>query len=152
DNSTFATEAKRLITQKKVATVFGCWTSASRKTVKPIFEEHDHLLIYPVQFEGLETSPCIFYLGAAPNQQVLPAVDWAVQSQQKKRFFFVGSDYVAPRAFHAIIKDHLDRIGGVMVGEGFVPSGSQNVSAVVADIVRAKPDMILNAINGDTNI
>jgi urea transport system substrate-binding protein len=152
DSATFAVEAKRLLTQEKVATVFGCWTSASRKTVKPIFEEHDHLLIYPVQFEGLETSPCVFYLGAAPNQQILPAVDWAVNSRGKKRFFLVGSDYVAPRAFHAIIKDHLERTGGVIVGESFVPIGSQNVGGVVAAIAREKPDMILNTINGDTNI
>ena len=150
--ATFAVEAKRLITQEKVATIFGCWTSASRKTVKPIVEEHDHLLIYPVQFEGLETSPCIFYLGAAPNQEILPAVEWAVKIKQKKRFFFVGSDHAFPRAAHAIVKDHLEKLGGVMVGEGFVPLGTQHVSTVVAAIVREKPDMILNAINGDTNI
>ena len=98
DGSTFAREAERLIAQEQVCTVFGCWTSASRKTVQPVFEGHDHLLIYPVQFEGLETSPCIVYLGAAPNQQILPAVQWAVTSLHKKRFFLVGSDYVFPRA------------------------------------------------------
>jgi urea transport system substrate-binding protein len=89
DWPTFAREAERLITQEKVCTVFGCWTSASRKTVKPIFEAHDHFLIYPVQFEGLETSPCIAYMGAAPNQQILPAVQWALTSLHKKRFFLV---------------------------------------------------------------
>ncbi|HYT90815.1 MAG TPA: transporter substrate-binding protein, partial [Gemmataceae bacterium] len=77
DWPTFAREAERLIAQEKVCTVFGCWTSASRKTVRPVFETHDHLLIYPVQFEGLETSPCIVYLGAAPNEQILPALEWA---------------------------------------------------------------------------
>ena len=105
----FAREAERLIAEEKVCTVFGCWTSASRKTVKPIFEAHDNLLIYPVQFEGLETSPCILYMGAAPNQQILPALKWAMTSLHKKRFYLVGSDYVFPRAANAIIKDHLQR-------------------------------------------
>jgi len=151
DGPTFAREAERLITREKVNTIFGCWTSASRKTVKPIFEEHDHLLIYPVQFEGLETSPCILYLGAAPNQQILPAVQWAVTALQKKRFFLVGNDYVFPRAANAIIKDHLQRTGAQVVGEEYVPLGCQQVEAVVRAIVRAKPDLILNTCNGDSN-
>jgi urea transport system substrate-binding protein len=151
DWPTFAREAERLITQERVCTVFGCWTSASRKTVKPVFEEHDHLLIYPVQFEGLETSPCIVYLGAAPNQQILPAVQWAMASQHKKRFFLVGSDYVFPRAAHAIIKDYFQRAGTQVVGEQFLPLGSQQVEAVISAIARAQPDMILNTINGDSN-
>jgi urea transport system substrate-binding protein len=151
DWPTFDREAERLIAQEKVCTVFGCWTSASRKTVKPVFEGHDHLLIYPLQFEGLETSPCIVYLGAAPNQQILPAVQWAATSLQKKRFFLVGSDYVFPRAANAIIKDHLRGGGAQVVGEEYVPLGSQKVEAVVAALARAKPDMILNTINGDTN-
>ena len=76
DWPTFAKEANRLIVEEKVAVVFGCWTSASRKTVRPLFEEHDHLLFYPVQYEGLEQSPNIIYTGAAPNQQIIPAVKW----------------------------------------------------------------------------
>src|SRR5436190_6061483 len=133
-------------------TIFGCWTSASRKTVKPILEAHDHFLIYPVQFEGLETSPCIAYLGAAPNQQILPALQWSVTSLHKKRFFLVGSDYVFPRAAHAIIKDCLQRLGAELAGEDYLPLGSQEVAAAVSAIARAKPDMILNTINGDSNI
>jgi urea transport system substrate-binding protein len=152
DGPTFAREAERLIAQEKVCTVFGCWTSASRKTVRPVFEEHDHLLIYPVQFEGLETSPCIVYMGAAPNQQILPAVEWAVASLHKKRFFLVGSDYVFPRAAHAIIKDRLQSAEAQVVGEEYVPLGSQRFEAVVNAIARAKPDLILNTINGDSNI
>ena len=152
DNAVFAREAERLISRDQVATVFGCWTSASRKTVKPIFEAHDHLLIYPLQLEGLETSPCIVYLGAAPNQQILPAVAWAVNTLGKKRFFLVGSDCVCPHASHAIIKDYMQGMGGAVVGEEYVPLGSQRVDAVIAAIVKAKPDMILNSINGDTNI
>jgi urea transport system substrate-binding protein len=151
DWPTFAREAERLISEEKVCTVFGCWTSASRKTVKKVFEDHDHLLIYPVQYEGLETSPCIVYLGAAPNQQILPAVQWAVTTLHKKRFFLVGSDYVFPRAAHAIIKDELQRAGVQVVGEEYIPLGSQKVEAVVSALARAKPDMILNTINGDSN-
>jgi urea transport system substrate-binding protein len=152
DGPTFAREAERLIVKEKVCTVLGCWTSASRKTVKPIFEEHDHLLIYPVQFEGLETSPCIVYLGAAPNQQILPAVDWAMRSLHGKKFFLVGSDYVFPRAAHEIIKDKLKEAGAEVVGERFVPLGSQNVDDAVHAIAEAKPDVILNTINGDSNV
>jgi urea transport system substrate-binding protein len=152
DWPTFAREAERLITEENVCTVFGCWTSASRKTVKPVFEQHDHLLLYPVQFEGLETSPCIVYTGAAPNQQILPAVDWAVTSLKKKRFFLVGSDYVFPRSAHAIMKDRLQRAGAQVVGEEYVPLGSQKVEAIVGAIARAGPDMILNTINGDSNV
>jgi urea transport system substrate-binding protein len=152
DWPTFAREAERLIVEEKVVTVFGCWTSASRKTVKPIFEAQDHLLIYPVQFEGLESSPNIIYMGAAPNQQILPALAWAMASLHKRRFFLVGSDYVFPRAAHAIIKDHLQRVGAQVVGEEYVPLGSQKVEPAVAAIARAKPDMILNTINGDSNV
>jgi urea transport system substrate-binding protein len=152
DWPTFAREAERLISQEKVCTIFGCWTSASRKTVKPIFEEHDHLLLYPVQYEGLETSPNIFYMGAAPNQQIIPAVHWAVESLGKKRFFLVGSDYVFPRAAHEIIKDQLKQIGGQVVGETYLRLGSQHVEPAVKAIREQKPDLILNTINGDTNI
>ncbi|HEY1378047.1 MAG TPA: urea ABC transporter substrate-binding protein, partial [Gemmataceae bacterium] len=152
DEATFAREAERLISQDQVCAVFGCWTSASRKAVKRVVERHDHLLVYPVQFEGLETSPCIVYLGAAPNQQIFPALDWAATALKKKRFFLVGSDYVYPRAAHAIIRDRLARTGGEVVGEDYVPLGSTKVEAAVAAVVRAKPDMILNTINGDSNV
>jgi urea transport system substrate-binding protein len=152
DGPTFVREAERLISHEQVATVFGCWTSASRKTVKPVFEAHDHLLIYPVQFEGLETSPCIIYMGAAPNQQILPAVEWAMTSLHKKRFFLIGSDYVFPRAAHAIIKDHLQHAGAQVVGEEYLPLGNQKFEDAVAALARVKPDMVLNTINGDSKI
>ena len=151
DWPTFAQEAERLLAHENVCTVFGCWTSASRKTVKPIFEQHDHLLIYPVQFEGLETSPCIVYMGAAPNQQILPAVDWALETLGKKRFFLAGSDYIFPRTAHAIIKDQLQRAGVQVVGEAYVPLGSQKLDAMVRGLAKTKPDVILNSINGDSN-
>lgn len=152
NTQTYASEAERLIVEERVSTVFGCWTSASRKTVKPIFEEHDHLLIYPVQYEGMETSPNIIYLGAAPNQQFIPAVNWANESLGKKRFFLVGSDYVFPRAASEVIKDQLKKMDAELVGEVFVPLGSSEFKPVVQEIVDANPDMILIMVAGDSNI
>jgi len=148
----FAREAERLIVDEKVCTIFGCWTSSSRKMVKPVVEKYDHLLVYPVQYEGLETSPCIVYMGAAPNQQIIPAVDWAMTALHKKRFFLVGSDYVFPRTANAIIRDHLKYAEGAVVGEKYLPLGCQKFQAIVDSIVQANPDMILNSLNGDSNI
>ena len=127
DAATFATEAERLISKEHVVTVVGCWTSASRKTVKPIFERHAHLLIYPTPYEGLEQSPNIIYVGAAPNQQVLPALKWALDNRGP-RVFLVGSDYVWPHAVNAIIKDSLAPLGGQLVGEEYIFFGSGDQS------------------------
>jgi urea transport system substrate-binding protein len=106
DWPTFKTKAEKLLTQDKVAAVFGCWTSVSRKTVLPTFEEHNGLLWYPVQYEGMETSPNIFYTGATTNQQITPAVEWLLKNG-KKKFFLLGSDYVFPRTANAEIKAQL---------------------------------------------
>lgn len=151
DWPTFARGAETLITTEKVSVVFGCWTSASRKTVKPVFEKHDHLLFYPVQYEGLEESPNIVYTGAAPNQQIIPAVKWCFDHLGKK-LFLVGSDYVFPRTANAIIKGQVAALRGEIVGEQYLLLGSREVKGVVAAIVEAKPDVILNTINGDTNV
>lgn len=151
DWPTFASEAERLITREHVAVVFGCWTSAGRKTVKPIFEKHDHLLFYPVQYEGLEQSPNIIYTGAAPNQQILPAVKWSFD-HLGRRFFLVGSDYVFPRTANAIIKAQVTALGGEIVGEEYLRLGSSEAAAVVQKIVQARPTVILNTINGDSNV
>ncbi len=147
----FAQEAERLIGEEKVATVFGCWTSASRKTVVPVFESANHLLIYPVQYEGLEQSPNVIYLGATPNQQIIPAVRWFYGFQNKKRFFIVGSDYVFPRVASEIIQDQLELLDAELVGQEFVPLGSFDVKPIVEKIKATQPDIILNLINGDTN-
>lgn len=152
DPAIFAREAQRLIAEDGVSTVFGCWTSASRKTVVPIFEEHDHLLVYPVQYEGIEESPNVVYTGAAPNQQIIPAVKWAFAFQNHRRFFLVGSDYVFPRTAGQIIKDTLDQLGAELVGEEYLPLGSMDAKALVAKVAAARPDVILNTINGDSNI
>jgi urea transport system substrate-binding protein len=151
DPSVFASEAERLITKEHVSVVFGCWTSSSRKAVKPVFEKYNHLLFYPVQYEGLEQSPNIVYTGAAPNQQVIPAVSYAME-HFGKRVFLVGSDYVFPRTANAIIRDQVRALGGTVVDEKYLPLGGKDVASIVQRIVETKPDVILNTINGDSNV
>jgi urea ABC transporter urea binding protein len=150
--SAFAAKAEKLITQDNVCTVFGCWTSASRKTVLPVFERHDHLLIYPVQYEGLEQSPNIVYTGAAPNQQIIPAVKWCATFLHAKRLFLVGSDYVFPRCANAIIGEAAASLGCEIVGEEYLLLGASDAGPIVQRIVETQPDVILNTINGDSNI
>src|SRR5262249_53864833 len=108
----YGREAERLITQEKVCTIFGCWTSASRKSVKSVVEKHDHLLVYPMAYEGLEQSPNIFYIGTTPNQQVQTGLNWAMKNLGTRRFFLIGSDYLWPRASSAIVEDELRQMGG----------------------------------------
>jgi urea transport system substrate-binding protein len=150
DPKIFAAEAERLITEENAAVIFGCWTSASRKEVRPVVELNDILLFYPVQYEGLESSLAIVYTGSTPNQQILPAVDWAAE-QFGSRFFVVGSDYVFPRAAAAVLADHVATAGGEIIGEEFVPLGSMEVEDLVAAALEARPDVVVNLINGDTN-
>ncbi|MBD0311075.1 MAG: transporter substrate-binding protein, partial [Microcoleus sp. T1-bin1] len=153
DWPTFAEKAKKLIDQDKVITVFGCWTSASRKAVLPVFEEKNHMLWYPVQYEGQECSKNIFYTGAAPNQQIEPAVDWLLEKKGKK-FFLVGSDYVFPRTANTIIKAQLAAKGGQLVGEDYIPLGGTEVTPIISKIKEALPDggVIFNSLNGDSNV
>ena len=151
DWPTFASEAERLIVEEEVDVVFGGWTSASRKTMKPVFEEYDHLLFYPVQYEGLEKSKNIIYTGAAPNQQALPAVDWAFENVGTN-FYLVGSDYVFPRSANEIIKFRIVVLGGTVVGEEYRILGDTDFTNIVADIKDKNPDVILNTINGDSNL
>jgi len=147
----FAAQAEDLLGNKKISTVFGCWTSADRKTVVPVFEKHGGLLFYPVQYEGMEQSPNVIYLGATPNQQIVPAIRWAFAFRGKRRFYVVGSKYVFPIAAHEVIQDTLKELGGELVGSSYLPLGGVEFKPVVEDIVRAKPDIILNTINGDSN-
>ena len=151
DWPTFAAQAEKLLLEDKVSTVFGCWTSASRKTVVPIFEEHNNLLMYPVQYEGIEESPNIVYSGAAPNQQILPAVKWAFEIQGARKFFFIGSDYVFPRVASEIITDQIQELGGETTGQVFVPLEATDFRSVMTQIEQANPDVILSCINGASN-
>jgi urea transport system substrate-binding protein len=151
DSLTFARLAERLIVQEQVDVVFGCWTSACRKTVIRVFEQYNHLLFYPVQYEGLETSPNVVYTGAAPNQQIIPAVQWSMENLGT-RFFLVGSDYVFPHTANAIITDQLTALRGSIAGEMYLPLGATDVSEVIEQIQLTRPTVILNTINGDTNV
>jgi urea transport system substrate-binding protein len=148
----FAEQCQKLIAEDQVAVVFGCWTSSSRKQVRPVVEKLNHLLVYPVQHEGLEQSPNIVYTGATPNQQIIPAVEYAIGNLEKQRLFLVGSDYVFPRTANAIIRDVVQKHPGVqIVGEEYLPLGSVEVDRVIKAILASKPDLILNTINGDSN-
>lgn len=151
DPDVFQKEAERLITQEKVKVIFGCWTSASRKAVKPVVEKYDKLLFYPVQYEGVETSPNIIYLGAAPNQQLIPAIHWA-RDHLGKRFFLVGSDYIYPHIAFDIAKHAIRFVDGEVVGETYVPLGGENFKEIAEQIKKTKPDILLNTINGESNI
>jgi urea transport system substrate-binding protein len=151
DPSMFAQKAQKLIEQDKVATVFGGWTSASRKAMLPVFERFHGLLWYPVQFEGNECSPDIMYSGAQPNQQILPALEWAEQKGDKS-IFLLGSDYVFPRTANLILKKHIIHDGGTVAGEEYVPLGGTDFSAVINKIKLAKPQIIFNTLNGDSNV
>jgi urea transport system substrate-binding protein len=147
----FAQKAQKLIQEDKVVTVFGGWTSASRKAMLPVFERFHGLLWYPVQFEGNECSPDIMYSGAQPNQQILPALDWAKQKGYKS-YFLLGSDYVFPRTANLILKKHILHDGLQVAGEEYVPLGGTDFSAIVNKIQAAKPDVIFNTLNGDSNV
>ena len=115
DPNVFAKEAERLITQENVRVIFGCWTSASRKAVKPIVEKYNHLLFYPVQYEGLEQSPNIIYTGSAPNQQIVPAVRWALKNLGQ-RIYLIGSDYIFPHTANRIMMDFIRVADGKLLG------------------------------------
>jgi urea transport system substrate-binding protein len=146
----FAAEAERLIEQEQVSVLLGCWTSSCRKAVKTVVEKHRHLLFYPLQYEGMEQSPNIIYTGAVPNQQIIPAVNWALQ-KLGKRVYLVGSDYVFPRMANTIIKDLLSTQDAVLTGERYLPLGDRVMDELVADIAKQHPDVVLNTLNGDSN-
>jgi urea transport system substrate-binding protein len=151
DWPTFAEKSTKLIQQDGVAVVFGCWTSSSRKAVLPVFESLNSLLFYPVQYEGLEQSPNIFYTGAEPSQQIVPAVDYLL-AQGKKKIYLLGSDYVFPRTANQIIKAQLAANGAELAGEEYVALGGTEFSTIISKIQAAQPDAIFNTLNGDSNV
>ncbi len=126
-----------MIQQDGVAVVFGCWTSASRKAVLPVFEELNGLLFYPVQYEGLESSPNIFYTGAEPTQQIIPGVEYLVNELGAKNIYLLGSDYVFPRTANLIIKAQLEALGVTLAGEEYVPLGGTEFSTIISKIQEA---------------
>ncbi|MGX6601891.1 urea ABC transporter substrate-binding protein [Micromonosporaceae bacterium Da 78-11] len=151
DWPTFAEKAQKLISQDKVAAVFGCWTSASRKAVKPVFEKNKALLFYPVQYEGLEQSPYIFYTGATTNQQIVPGLDY-LKAQGKTTVYLVGSDYVFPRTANKIIKAYAAANGMKVLGEDYAPLGSTEFSTIVNKVKASGASAVFNTLNGDSNV
>lgn len=147
----FAEKAGKLITSDCVAAVFGGWTSASRKAMLPVFESQDSLLFYPVQYEGLESSPNIFYTGATTNQQIVPALDYLVE-QGTKSLFLVGSDYVFPRTANKIINAYAEAHDIEIVGEEYAPLGHTDFSTIVNKVKSADADAVFNTLNGDSNV
>jgi urea transport system substrate-binding protein len=151
DPQMFAQQAQRLLHNENVAAIFGCWTSSSRKAVVPVLEEYGGILWYPVQYEGMEQSPHVFYMGATANQQIIPAITYLVE-QGYERFFLLGSDYVFPRTANEIVRAQLADDGREVVEEMYVPLGHKHFSSVVQHIQAAQPDVIFNTLNGDSNV
>ena len=156
----FAEKAKQLITQDKVAVVFGCWTSVSRKSVLPVFEENNSLLFYPVQYEGEELSKNVFYTGAAPNQQAIPAVEYLMSKDGggAKRFVLLGTDYVYPRTTNKILRAflHSKGITDADIMEEYTPFGHSDYQSIIAKIKKfageGKKTAVVSTINGDSNV
>ena len=155
----FAEKAKQLLSQDKVAVVFGCWTSVSRKSVLPVFEENNGLLFYPVQYEGEELSKNVFYTGAAPNQQAIPAVEYLMSKEGggAKRFVLLGTDYVYPRTTNKILRAFLHSKGvkDSDIDEKYTPFGHSDYQTIVADIKKFSQGgktAVISTINGDSNV
>jgi len=154
----FAEKARQLLEKDKVAAVFGCWTSVSRKSVLPVFEELNGLLFYPVQYEGEESSKNVFYTGAAPNQQAIPAVDYLMNDLKVKRWVLAGTDYVYPRTTNKILEAYLKAKGvasdDIMIN--YTPFGHSDWQSIVADIKKfgsaGKKTAVVSTINGDANV
>lgn len=149
-DTVFAQEADYLITQEKVAALFGCWSSQDRKAVKSVVEQYNSLLFYPVQNEGLEDSPNIVYTSTIPNQQAIPAITWCLQNLGTS-FFLVGSDELFPRATHAILKDTIELFEGTVVGEEYLTRETDCIDKIVEKIKRSEPNVIVNTIIGPSN-
>jgi urea transport system substrate-binding protein len=155
----FAEKARQLITQDKVNVVFGCWTSVSRKSVLPVFEELNSLLFYPVQYEGEELSKNVFYTGAAPNQQAIPAVEYLMSKEggAAKRFVLLGTDYVYPRTTNKILRAFLKSkgIADKDIDEVYTPFGHTDYQTIVANVKRfasGGKTAVISTINGDSNV
>jgi urea transport system substrate-binding protein len=147
----FAEKAQKLISSDCVAAVFGGWTSSSRKAMLPVFEGADSLLFYPVQYEGLEASPNIFYTGATTNQQIVPALDYLKQKGVKS-LFLVGSDYVFPRTANKEIKAYAAANGIEIKGEEYAPLGYTDFATIVNKVKSAGAGAVFNTLNGDSNV
>ncbi len=154
DWPTFAEKSKKLLVNDHVACVFGCWTSASRKAVLPIFEKENGLLYYPTFYEGLEQSKNVIYTGQEATQQIIFSLDWGSKVKKAKTFFLVGSDYIWPRTSMKIARKHIETVGklGSVVGEEYYPLGNTNFNSLINKIKLKKPDCIFAAVVGGSNV
>ncbi len=153
DWPTFAEKAKKLLENDHVATVFGCWTSASRKAVLPIFERDNGLLYYPTFYEGLEQSKNVIYTGQEATQQVLSSLNWVAREKKAKTFYLVGSDYIWPRTTMKIARKHIENVlHGSVVGEEYYPLGNTQFGSLINKIKLKHPDVVIAAVVGGSNV
>ncbi|ARU03580.1 urea ABC transporter substrate-binding protein [Comamonas serinivorans] len=147
----FAEKARKLVGRDKVPAVFGCMTSASRKAVLPVFEQLKGLLYYPTYYEGLEQSPNIFYTGAEASQQSIAACTWLMK-HKGKTVYMVGSDYIWPRTTNKISRATIEKNGGRVLGEEYLPLGATNFTSIINKIKARRPDIILSTVVGGSNV
>lgn len=153
DWPTFAEKAKKLLVQDHTASVFGCWTSASRKAVLPVFEKENGLLYYPTFYEGLEQSKNVFYTGQEATQQILAGLDWLQKTKGAKSFFLIGSDYIWPRTSNKIARKHIENVlKGQVVGEEYYPLGHTQFGSLINKIKAQKPDAVYAIVVGGSNV
>ncbi|WP_424975601.1 urea ABC transporter substrate-binding protein [Dinoroseobacter sp. S124A] len=154
DWPTFAEKARKLLVNDKVASVMGCWTSASRKAVLPVFEQHNGFLYYPTFYEGLEQSPNVIYTGQEATQQIIAGLDWVSETKGAKTFYLLGSDYIWPRTSNKIARKHIENFleGSKVVGEEYYPLGHTQFNSVINKIRLRKPDVIYAIVVGGSNV
>jgi len=153
DWPTFAEKSKKLLVNDKCASVFGCWTSASRKAVLPVFEQYNGMLYYPTFYEGLEQSKNVIYTGQEATQQIIAGLDWVVKEKGAKTFYLLGSDYIWPRTSNKIARKHIENFQkNKVLGEEYFPLGHTQFNSVINKIKLAKPDVIYAIIVGGSNV
>jgi urea transport system substrate-binding protein len=153
DWPTFAEKAKKLLVNDKVASVMGCWTSASRKAVLPVFEKENGMLYYPTFYEGLEQSKNVIYTGQEATQQIIAGLDWMAKEKKAKTFYLIGSDYIWPRTSNKIARKHIENVlGGKVVGEEYYALGHTDFGSLINKIKLKKPDVIYAIIVGGSNV
>ena len=153
DWPTFAEKAKKLLVNDKCAAVFGCWTSASRKAVLPVFEQYNGMLYYPTFYEGLEQSKNVIYTGQEATQQILAGLNWVEKEKKPKSFYLIGSDYIWPRTSNKIARKHIENVlKQKVVGEDYFPLGHTQFNSVINKIKLKKPDVIFTTVVGGSNV
>src|ERR1700721_233924 len=153
DWPTFAEKAKKLLVNDKVASVMGCWTSASRKAVLPVFEQYNGMLYYPTFYEGLEQSKNVIYTGQEATQQILAGLTWVQKEKGAKTFYLLGSDYIWPRTSNKIARKHIENVLKLkVIGEEYFPLGNTQFNSVINKIKLTKPDVIYAIIVGGSNV